>query len=633
MRKVFFVIEVIIFSFLSAQNENINIKSFDSSLRITAEKLLTEWMDTFISYQITHNNKALDGGVLCPSCARIHGRIGDAILPLMYLAEKTGEKKYLDGGKRLMAWMENVHRFDGSWMNDINVSDWNGTTVFASIALYEALRFHGHLLDDSTRNHWKNRLIEAGNFIINNPFIYSRNRKGMRNMNINYSASATYALFAIGDFCNISKFKDEAAVIADGVKKYFTDENFFLFGEGPNIKSETKNGCRPIDLLYNVEESLPNLAYYAIMANDSELLSLVENSMKTHLEFMLPDGAWDNSWGTRSFKWTYWGGRTSDGFMGGYYKLALSNPVFLEAIHRNIKLLTEATHDGLLHGGMNYKSCGVTPCIHHTFGHAKALTSFLEQKPLIVDSLKKLPRDYEYGFKFFKEIRTWLVSQGEWRATITGNDSEYKVKGTHPMGGALSLLWHSKIGPIFAATMNQYNMIEAPNMQSNTRKYLVGGTPRIEFIHDNISYSNLDDLDTDIKVIEGNDFCFFKVNTHLVDINQNSPLNKQIPIKINYEFSKDRVNIIVERCHKSAYLILPIIASSDDKVIIDDNKIHIKKQRGNLILECESGIINILPTDNDGRIFNPVPGFSFIPIQILPNEVDKKIIASLYYNN
>ena len=81
------------------------------------------------------------------------------------------------------------------------------------------------------------------------------------------------------------------------------------------------------------------MAYYAAMANDKELLSLVECSMNTHLEFMLPDGAWDNSWGTRNFKWTYWGGRTSDGFMGGYYKLAARHPEYLEAIQRNIQLL------------------------------------------------------------------------------------------------------------------------------------------------------------------------------------------------------------------------------------------------------------------------------------------------------
>ncbi|MGG6496749.1 UNVERIFIED_CONTAM: hypothetical protein NY603_27895, partial [Bacteroidetes bacterium 56_B9] len=86
------------------------------------------------------------------------------------------------------------------------------------------------------------------------------------------------------------------------------------------------------------------------------------------------------------------------------------------------------------------------------------------------------------GLKYFKDIHTWLISQGPWRATFTGYDAEYKIKGTHPMGGALSMLWHTQAGPVFTATMNQYQLIEAPNMQSNNRKYIMGGTPRIEFM-------------------------------------------------------------------------------------------------------------------------------------------------------
>lgn len=95
-----------------------------------------------------------------------------------------------------------------------------------------------------------------------------------------------------------------------------------------------KNGCLPVDLGYNIEESLPNLAYYALMADNQELLAIVERSMNTHLEFMLPDGAWDNSWGTRSFKWTYWGGRTSDGFMGAimHWQTAIPNIWKLSAV-------------------------------------------------------------------------------------------------------------------------------------------------------------------------------------------------------------------------------------------------------------------------------------------------------------
>lgn len=60
------------------------------------------------------------------------------------------------------------------------------------------------------------------------------------------------------------------------------------------------------------------------------------------------------------------------------------------------------------------------------------------------------------------------------------------------------MLWHEKFGPIFASTTNMYKMIEAPNMQHVNRKYIVGGSPRLEFIKDGKLYSNLDDLDTDV---------------------------------------------------------------------------------------------------------------------------------------
>lgn len=47
-----------------------------------------EWVDTLLTYQCEGLHPALDGGFLCPACARIHGRIGDTVLPLMYLADK-----------------------------------------------------------------------------------------------------------------------------------------------------------------------------------------------------------------------------------------------------------------------------------------------------------------------------------------------------------------------------------------------------------------------------------------------------------------------------------------------------------------------------------------------------------------
>ena len=78
---------------------------------------------------------------------------------------------------------------------------------------------------------------------------------------------------------------------------------------------------------------------------------------------MLPDGAWDNSWGTRNNKWSYWGSRTSDGCQPGYGLLAKKSPEFAEAVRRNTRLLKACTHDGLLHGGPMFNSAkGTTLC-------------------------------------------------------------------------------------------------------------------------------------------------------------------------------------------------------------------------------------------------------------------------------
>lgn len=73
-----------------------------------------------------------------------------------------------------------------------------------------------------------------------------------------------------------------------------------------------------MDIGYNVEESLPALLQYALLEQDEEIRVLAVKAMRVHLEFMLLDGAWDNSFGTRNYKWSYWGSRTSDGCAAGY---------------------------------------------------------------------------------------------------------------------------------------------------------------------------------------------------------------------------------------------------------------------------------------------------------------------------
>lgn len=620
MIKPFIISAISLLSPLSIQISAANRAEYKSDeLYNKSFEMVKTWGDNLVSQQITTGHEALRGGILCPACNRIHGRCMDAVLPLLFLAENTGETKYTDAAISLMDWAEkNVSTPDGGWLNDINVSDWNGTTVFAALALGEALHHHGELLPDSIRKSWWNRLEKAGEFIYSNDFIFSRRRDGWRNMNINYSASATYALYLLGTHLQRQDFIDKARLIAGDMKDYFTENDYFLFGEGPNIKTKTKNGTRPVDLLYNVEESLPNMAFYAMMAKDDSLMSLVGKSMKTHLEFMLPDGAWDNSWGTRSFKWTYWGGRTSDGFMGGYYLLANEYPEIVTAISRNVDLMKEATHEGSLYGGMHYLSNGQYACNHHNFGHAKALAACLQiYNPEKNRKATALPREMQKGCKFFKDIRTWTIAHGDWHSTFTGYDSEYKVKGTHPMGGVLSMLWNKSRGPVFAAGMNKYTLIEQPNMQADKQRVRMCPTPCFEYFKDGERYTNLDDTDAEItykKTAKGD---LFIVRNKLVNINQASPENGDIIIESSCLFHKKGVTMKAKATSDLAgiKIVLPVISPNQEACLLKDNELIIGEGKKQIRIKSDSGI-NIGETNDNKRIFNFTPGFEFIPLLV-----------------
>ncbi len=169
--------------------------------------------------------------------------------------------------------------------------------------------------------------------------------------------------------------------LAHTVLDYFSEKGL-LFGEGHPLRVTESKKCHPVDLGYNVEESLPALAMYATLTKDTVVMDQVVKALQAHMEFMLPDGGWDNSWGTRNYKWSYWGSRTSDGCQPGFVVLAEHDPRFLEAARRNVELMARCTQDGLLYGGPDYFVHGDAPCIHHTFTHAKALATVLDRGSL-----------------------------------------------------------------------------------------------------------------------------------------------------------------------------------------------------------------------------------------------------------
>ncbi len=599
------------------------------ALVATSSNLLEEWSLALLNSQLKgKKNKSLNGGFLCPACCRVHGRSSDAIYPFMYMAQVKNDERYLAGAKNLFDWAEhNVSYPQGFWVNDVNISLWRGTTVFKAIALAEAIIYHGSILDATTLDRWSSRLFKAAEYIYSTFDIdYG---------NINYPVSGAYAMALSGRIFNEKKFTDRGDELAVQCMDFFSPNDHLLYGEGPGKYEKTPKGCVPVDLGYNVGESLPFLAQYAHLTTNDDIKNRVIISLKQHLEFMMPDGGWDNSWGTRNYKWTYWGSRTTDGSPHVYAMLSAGEPLFYKAALRNLELLEKCTHRGLLHGGPHYVSHNVSPCIHHTFCHAKALTALLNHKSLIQASdvdHTVLPREKIYGAKEFKDLYTWLISTDYWAGTITGYDSEYTRRNGHPTGGSLSILWHRKAGLIMAASMNEYQMWEASNMQMDKDPFSMPLTPRLEYHEGGTAFMSISDLGA---LIENTSYdhnnIVFSVKGRLVDRDQRDPGSGPLAFSLTYKFENEklRINYSVNGtelhkyntggpsdlpCDDRIKFVMPVIsASSENQVMNTLYQMVIIREKSVRLRISSKNILRIAPASN-GRIFNYVPGLSAIPV-------------------
>ena len=597
--------------------------------------LLQIWCDGLLANQIRGYGPALQGGLLCPACVLVHGRSGDAVYPLLRMASSSGDSKYLQAALLVYDWSEQqVSRSDGSWINDVTLSSWQGITVFRVVALAEALHHHGTLLDGSTRQRWTERLARAAKFL--DGFIT------IETGNINYPITASYAFALCAGVLDEPQYLERARKLAHTSLEFFTAKSV-LFGEGHPLRDLSPKNCRPVDLGYNVEESLPSLALYALITKDKQVLDQVISSLRTHMEFMLPDGAWDNSWGTRNYKWSWWGSRTSDGCCPAYVLLAQYEPRFREVARRNLELMATCTHSGLLYGGPDYFSHGDLPCIHHTFTHAKALATVLDRggPSLVPKERLRLPRDEAYGIKIFPEIGTRLAAIGDWRATVTEYDWEYvehvqgggagAAGGGHATGGALTLLFHRGLGPILVASMTEYGMIEISNQQAFRDAPHMPLTPRIECAGDQ-PYTSLSDLGAILTVTGSSRQIAFDARGRLLSAKKQPFPQGDVTYHLVYRITETVVEIVASASvtHPgpvSVRFILPVVSRTGELVEHSDPKIiQVAKPTGTLIVRTEAAQgFETLPAT---RTFNLVPGFECIPI-VLRMQPGKEIRISL----
>lgn len=420
-------------------------------------KLLKEYCDALISVQDKGNDPAFRGGIYCRSCKMIHGRCPDAVFGFVVMAKISGDKKYLQAAKDVFAYGENMLCTDGGLYNDAQAA-WRYTTTFHQIAVIEALRAGAGLLDEETVAAFEKRARGMAEWLYANLDEHSP-------ANINYATTNGLAMALSGKYFREPRYLQRAAHLIDYAMAHIS-ENGLLYGESkPHDKLSAKH-CRSIDIGYNVEESVPALVKYTFEVGDEGLKEKVFSIVKAHLNFLLPDGGWDNSFGNRNNKWTYWGSRTSDGCAPMFLLFADRDPSFAEAALRNTEMLQKCSVDGFLYGGPHYHKHSEHACTHHLFEHINSLAFAIENidEKYLSPERTTIPSDSEDAFRYYAETRTYKLAKGAYQATVTDYDFDIAFSG-HATGATLTALYHKDVGAMIMGSVTDYVLVEPTNMQ------------------------------------------------------------------------------------------------------------------------------------------------------------------------
>lgn len=519
------------------------------------KNLLLSWCDCLIERQ-TDNAK---GGFSCEACEHIHGRADNAIFPLVCAYSLTKDEKYMKGAEKLLGFRKLLTDTDGAVHNDF-ISEWKGITAFSAIELYKTLHHFGNILPADFK-----ASLEVC-FDLSADWVHKNIRPGFR-ANINYYTASAAVNAMYGEYRQASEYTETAKELLGYCLGHFT-ENGLLTGEGQPHNFRTEKGCAPIDIGYIVEESVPCLVDAALILKDDKAMQIIADNCEKLLDFMLPDGGWDNSFGSRNTKWTYYGSRTSDGCIGAFTILGGYNDIFFEAAERTYEILNSFTYDGRLYGGRYYKENGAPPCIHHTFSHACALADAVVNGIKEPEERKRLPCDREeLSYKYYPETDTYKIYAGEFLATITANDySTYTFTrgAAHTSGGMLSLLYHKKCGAAITGSVFEYKLTEINNMQPPPGNVIHSSLiPRAEYEKDGVIYSTCLDGNAKMSITGTDDEIRLSVKTKFVNVNDKKAEDENLTAEFIYKFTYDKIFIYINyNKNKDIKFCLPVIKNT-----------------------------------------------------------------------
>jgi hypothetical protein len=500
---------------------SLNLSAQNESYKSTLLKLC----NTLIATQISNSSDLNYGALVCPSSNPddhpLHSRAAEAVYPFAVAWRLTGEIKYRDAAIKLGNWLIRIQdttgKKTGGWSEawpDPEQKGWYGTTTDQLISLAGAFPILKPFMSDAEIEKWNNSMKRAGEFIMVNFPVRS-------NINYNPTAAATLLLA----YRAMKNPDDRWLIKADSLMDTYTLKSVtaqnFLSGEGMGV-----------DEGYNISQSIGYIALYAILKDDSRIKRIAADLLRTHMLFVYPNGSVDNSWGTRSFKWSYESGtKTAPGI---YFSFALLGDMDTDFNSAGLECLRYLNEKCIQNGWINYgphsknHETSSPPCNYSTFARAQSLALAIEYGTQ-AETSTLFPAQKQNWYRFFPDLKVAVVRTGKIMSTV----SAYGEIGRYPRasvcrGGSITNLWYEGYGEngfMQSSSTSSYKRIEPMHMPNE--KELLPLTSRIEFNIDSVYFSNVFEADGKMNVIQLPDNISISTEGNMQTING-------IKSKVNY---------------------------------------------------------------------------------------------------
>jgi len=233
-----------------------------------------------------------------------------------------------------------------------------------------------------------------------------------------------------------------------------------------------------------------------------------------------------------------------------------------------------------------------------------------------INTATPLPRAKADGIKHISDLDTTLFARGDWRGTVTAYDAIYKDgEYRQATGGALSALYHNKVGLLFAASMAVYKMVEVLNQQANPGEDFAL-TPRIETFKENGWYSNIFDRAASLDSEDKDGEIQIHAKTQLKNKSNEKIEGTASDFELFYQCSSDALQITAKTAQPIAEptaFVLPLLSPTGEAVNqVNPNEITIQKPEGLVTIKASVPLkIKEMP---GSRTFNMVPGAEAVPI-------------------